>query len=157
MSLDCNHAMFKKQRNKNTSWNSNLINLLRLQQWLMARALLLEIRVWCLLGILHLTLSVSWQGLRHGKPECESLHCEWALAILHPVVRWRPVGHLWQLPRPSQGAFSHLANGKHDAWKGAVNPWKEGRQWRGVEVAVDHCSHTLVDFSMKVWLDSKCC
>jgi len=69
-------------------------------------------------------LSSFWQRLHGSKPERESLHCEWALAVLHPVVHWCPVGHLRQLPRPSQGAFSHLVDGKHRAQEGAVNPWK---------------------------------
>jgi len=90
--------------------------------------------------------SVSWQGLCHGEPERESLHCERALAILYPVVCWRPVGHVRQFPRPSQGAFSHLADGKHDAWEAAVNPWKEGVRWRGAEVAIDHWNYRASGF-----------
>lgn len=64
-------------------------------------------------GVLQVTLFVPWQGLHHGQPECEPLHGERALAVLHPVVRRCPLGHLRQLPRPPQGAFPHLAHGKH--------------------------------------------
>lgn len=57
----------------------------------MARALLLEMRFG---GVLHITPCVPWQGLHHGQPECEPVHSERALAVLHPVVRRRPLGHL---------------------------------------------------------------
>lgn len=90
------------------------------------------------------------QGLRHGQPECEPVHGERALAVLHPVVRRRPLGHLRQLPRPPQGAFPHLAHGKHHPGRG-WQVWEEEMQWVCVEVLATAALFP-VGFSREVWL-----